>query len=366
MEENGSCLYEVSRDGRTNQECLWFKTICHGGDSHKLCFFSETKDFYCYTCCGRMTFFNFIMRIKDITKFNEAVFYVAQKAGIKFEKERIGIGDKSFTKEFRAEVKSFNRTMTKHENSTMAKKPVEIQQFYDPNILNYFDSSTFYKGWLKEGISIESMKKFNIRWYEYQKHIIIPHYNLNGKLVGIRRRSLKPEDSRNKYMPECIEGKTYEHPLGLNLYGLYENKEAIQRYGTVILTEAEKSVLLSDTYYGNNSITVATCGFNISNWQLKTLLQLGVENIYIAYDKDFDFLKENEYKRDSRTWANYTRYREKLRNLCEKTAPYCSTYLISDRKGYLEIKDSPYDKGKLVLEKLIKEKKRIYTTERIE
>ena len=49
MEENGSPLYSTSIDGRTQQKCLWFKTICHGGDSHKLCFFTESKDFFCYT-----------------------------------------------------------------------------------------------------------------------------------------------------------------------------------------------------------------------------------------------------------------------------------------------------------------------------
>ena len=30
MEENGSPLYSTSTDGRTQQKCLWFKTICHG------------------------------------------------------------------------------------------------------------------------------------------------------------------------------------------------------------------------------------------------------------------------------------------------------------------------------------------------
>ena len=36
------------------------RTICHGGDSHKLCYFTKSKDFYCYTNCGRMPFFEFI------------------------------------------------------------------------------------------------------------------------------------------------------------------------------------------------------------------------------------------------------------------------------------------------------------------
>ena len=45
MDENGSPLCGRSKVGRTGQECLWFRTICHGGDSHKLCYFTESTVF---------------------------------------------------------------------------------------------------------------------------------------------------------------------------------------------------------------------------------------------------------------------------------------------------------------------------------
>ena len=64
MQENGSPLYNTSVDGQTKQRCLWFRTICHGGDSHKLCFFTESKDFYCYTNCGRMNFLKEFVMLK--------------------------------------------------------------------------------------------------------------------------------------------------------------------------------------------------------------------------------------------------------------------------------------------------------------
>ena len=230
MDENGSPLYGRSRDGRTGQECLWFRTICHGGDSHKLCYFTETKDFYCYTCCGKMPFFNFIMNIRNLKKeeFYQSLIYVAQKLGIKASSDRIGIGMKEVEKKTR---QLFDDTAKEKQRYEQKERNIIIDKFYDKTILNYFDADTFYKGWIDEGISIDTMRKFGIRWYEYQKHIIIPHYNINGDLVGIRRRSLRPEDVNNKYMPEYLEGKFYEHPLGLNLYGLYENQGAIKRKG---------------------------------------------------------------------------------------------------------------------------------------
>ena len=44
---------------------IWFQTICHGGDSHKLCYFREGKDFYCYTNCGKMNLFRLIANVKS-------------------------------------------------------------------------------------------------------------------------------------------------------------------------------------------------------------------------------------------------------------------------------------------------------------
>jgi hypothetical protein len=352
MDENGSPLYGRSRDGRTGQECLWFKTICHGGDSHKLCYFTESKDFYCYTNCGRIKFFDLIKKIKGFKaeEFYQCLSYVAHKAGVSLNRNRIGLADSLSVKSVREELNEAEKTL--QEDSQLAK----IEKFYDANILNYFDANTFYQGWIDEGISIDTMRKYQIKWYEYQKHVIIPHLDINGNLVGIRRRSLKPEDAKNKYMPEFIEGRSYEHPLGLNLYGLYQNQEAIKRRREAIIVEGEKSVLLSDSFYGNKSIAVATCGFNISKCQMLALRDLGVSKIYLGFDKDFDVNKESEYSRDKNIWENYQHYNARLIALAHRASQLFDVYILKDRKSLLGEKDSPFDKGKETLEKLMKDK----------
>ena len=356
MEDLGSPIYKRTIDRRTNQTCLWFRTICHGGDSHKLCFFLNSKDFYCYTSCGRMTFFNCINKIREDKTFKDSYRYILSKLG-KSSKERKGIilnseEMKENRQEFFELDKALNYSEYKRLNNT---------QYYDKTILNYFDHNTFYQGWIDEGISIEVMKQFGIAWYEYGNHIIIPHFDIEGNLIGIRRRSLNPEDAKNKYMPETIEEITYEHPLGLNLYGLYENKKAIERQKKAIIVEAEKSVLLSNTYFGKNSVAVATCGFNISDWQIDALLKLGVEKIWLGFDKDYDLQLENEYKEDATTYRKFLNYKNRLLGLCEKVAPYAQVYLIRDRKNYLKIKDSPLDRGKDTFMKLMKDSKLIIT-----
>jgi hypothetical protein len=354
MDENGSPLYGRSKDGRTGQECLWFKTICHGGDSHKLCYFTETKDFYCYTNCGRIKFFDFIKKIRGFKDddFYRCLLYLSTKAGINLKRERIGLADSHSVRSVRSEIEDADWKF----ELDIIRPEVKINKYYDPAILNYFDEKTFYQGWVDEGISIETMAKYQIKWYEYQKHIIIPHFDINGNLVGIRRRSLKPEDARNKYMPEFIEGRAYEHSLGLNLYGLYQNQAAIRRQRAAIIVEGEKSVLLSDSYYGDKSIAVATCGFNVSEIQLQYLEDIGVDTIYLGFDKDFDVNKESEYAKDKATWDNYQHYITRLNALAQRVATkdHFKVYLLKDKEGLLGPKDSPFDKGKQTFEKIRK------------
>lgn len=365
MQENGSPLYNTSVDGQTKQKCLWFKTICHGGGSHKLCFFTQSKDFYCYTNCGRMNFFEFIKRIRNAKNeefYTKVICYVAQKVGKTISKNRYGFtGEVSQT--IRAESSLMDNRYEDIEKKALFGDNSKGLKDYnkDKCILNYFDKDTFYKGWIDEGISIESMQKFGIEWYAYQKYIIIPHYDINGNLVGIRRRSLKPEDANNKYMPLFIAGEEYAHSLGMNLYGLYENQEAIKRFKKAIIVEGEKSVLKSDSYFGDRSCTVATCGFNISDWQIRALEKLGVEKVYLGFDKDFDEKYEETYKQDKLLYENYKRYLERLRQLSQRLASSFSVFLIKDTNGLLNLKDSPFDEGKEKCKILLKEAKPVYS-----
>ena len=359
MEENGSPLYRTSKDNRTQQECLWFRTICHEGDSSKLCYFTQTKDFYCYTNCGRMTFFDFIKRIKGYKddEFYKCIQYVAEKVGCKISSDRNVLGGIASDKSLQEEERRMKKIL---ERRTQKIPPNYELKVFDDTILRYFDHNTVYAGWVQEGISYETMAKYGISWYEYQKYIIIPHYDIDGRLIGIRRRSLKPEDADNKYMPLFIEGRSYEHPLGLNLYGLYQNKETIRKTKTAVLVEGEKSVLMGDTFYGDKNNIVATCGFNVSEYQMKLLKSLGVTRIYLGFDKDYDRNVNvvEQYKQDKVLYQNFQRYCQRLHNLGIRLSQYgFIVKIISDNtqgKPLLSIKDSPTDKGKAVFETLRK------------
>lgn len=341
----------MSRDSKG----IWFRTVCHGGGSHKLCYYYDKKLFNCYTSCGVMSVFELLMLVKGCT-FGEAVSIVATEIGID---SRRGFSNREATKR-RKEHNRLDRYIGMRKRSTPPKDSNRhLPAISNPNILNYFENDIFYEGWIEEGISIETMIYFDIRWDASEFHIIIPHRNAIGEVVGIRRRSLKTCDQeRSKYMPEILQGKMYGHALGLNLYGLYEHKSAILKFKKVVIVESEKSVMLAHEYYGEDAFVIATCGFNITNWQRDMILDLGVEEVILAYDKDFDVMDFEEHGEDftEQEWQDFLRYRKRIISLALKFTPYCRTYAIWDRDRVLGHKMSPFDAGKETLEFLMKRK----------
>ena len=121
------------------------------------------------------------------------------------------------------------------------KKNLEVNfSFFNPSILNMFQTYYYYQ-WIEEGITIQTMRKYGIRFSVNKNQIIIPHYNSDSQLIGIRCRNLGELDllNGNKYMPVRIEGKWYSHSLSYNLYGLNFTKEAITKKKMAFIFEGE-------------------------------------------------------------------------------------------------------------------------------
>ena len=99
----------------------------------------------------------------------------------------------------------------------------------------------------------------------------------------------------------------------------------------------EKSCLLFASYFGiNNDISVAVCGSSLSNYQVQLLLDLGVEEIIIAFDKQFKELRDKEHK----GWV------KKLKAINNKYSKSVKISFLFDLENLLGYKDSPIDCGK--------------------
>lgn len=331
---------------------LWFRTVCHGGDSHKLCYYKDSHSFYCYTSCGKMSVFQLIQNTLKCS-FQEAVTFLSRKTHMSI-RQGFQVADTSITNE----IKQMDRYLKIRGQAQAAKATISLP-VYDATVLNNFDDSVFYKGWIEEGITVDTQREFGIRWYEMDKYIIIPHYNVKGELVGVRRRSLQRRDAKNKYMPLIYCGQSYNHPLSNNLYGIDKHYKAIKSQKKAMIVESEKSVMLAHEYYGDNAFVVASCGFNISEWQRNALLSMGIEEIILAFDKDYDPVVCDDI--ESPYYQQYQNYMNRVLNMAEKFTPFCRTYVLWDDMGVLNVKDSPLDCGKEKLEILMRNKIEVNT-----
>lgn len=334
--------YGAEEDKSTDQH-IWFSTVCHGGDSHKLCYFRDTKTFRCYTHCGSMDIFTMVQHLRQCS-FKAAVAFLTRLTG-----SRVGfIGERSEVAQKAAEELTRACYARRH---TVADKHIVIPSV-DSNILSYFDPQTFYTGWNQEGIDPAVMRQFGIAWDEQNLSIIIPHRDAQGNLIGIRRRATNT-NAGAKYMPLMFNGHIYTHPLGANLYGLYEHTEAIRMSRQVIIFEGEKSVLKHHTMYGDKSNSVAVCGFHITPQQRDLILKLNAEEVILGFDKETSM-----YGEATRT-ESYKHYCESINNMGRMFTPYCKVYALVDDGDRLQLKDSPVDRGKEVFEELFRNRQLI-------
>lgn len=238
------------------------QTVCHNSDaslaSKKLYYYKDTHLFMCYTECGGMNIFNFLRHYYEVRNIGynwyHDVFKVAEKCSV----------DNVFTQEDQVSVE---RKKDRYKYNTVIDLPE-----YKDGVLDVF-TKYYPVEWLQDGISKETMDKFNILYSVPQNKIIIPHYDVNNRLVGIRGRALNPwEIEKGKYMPVEIEGKWYKHRLSLNLYGLNFTKNNIKNYGICYVFEGEKSVLQMDSFDMPNC-SVAVCGSNFNKFQMKILMK---------------------------------------------------------------------------------------------
>jgi len=290
----GSKGYRTDSSGN-----LIFQTICHGGDSYKLYYYHEPTDqysgrtFHCYTSCSEsFSIFELVIRAKRVQGITytwyQAVSYIANQIDMK---------------------------AVEH-----IERPKHICDM----------------SWLK---------KFG----KNKSTDIIDCEPRHQNLIGIRGRYLDEEDVENigKYVPLNIEGKFLSHKLSHNLYGIHINQNKIKTCRKCLLLESEKGVMQNHSYFGDDDFSLAVCGSEISDEQIKLLLDyLKIEELILGFDK--------EYK-DPYGWDGEL-YKNKLFKKIRPIIPYCKVSILWDKDGVLDYKDAPTDKGKETLLKLLDDK----------
>ena len=327
------------------------RTICHnhpGEGSHKCYYYNNTHLFRCYTNCGSMDIFQLYTNIQKVAGYSvelpQAVAHIASYFGLAADYQNFSSDDKNL------EDWKILENYDKIETIVNKEKQVEMK-FYDDKILSYYPFIR-YKDWEREGISPDIMKKRGIHFDPATEAMLIPHYDINNNLVGIRSRTIVKEDEiYGKYRPSVLNGKMYNHPLGFNLYNLNWSKNNILLMKKAIVFEGEKSCLKYASFFGEeNDISVAVCGSSLIQYQVDLLLSLGVTELVIAFDKQWQEKGDDEFKK----WT------AKLTEINKKYSSKVLVTFVFDKDGTnLEYKMSPVDAGPDTFMKLFKERIKI-------
>ena len=316
---------------------LLCKTACHNIDlddaSWKLYYYKNNKFFFCYSNCQGMSIFKFLKiyyetRQIDYDWYSDIYQVICDCANFK--------GVDGFV------VEKYKSLKDRYDIKYKAR---ELPEFSD-SVLDCF-VKTYPQEWIDDGISRETMDEFGIRYSISQNKIIIPHYDINNRLVGIRGRALNEWEIENigKYLPLQIENVWYKHPLSMNLYGLNLTKENIKQQGICYLVESEKAVMQLDSFSIKNC-SAAVCGSSFNKYQLNILLKhCAPSEIVLCFDK--------EEKPGQEIYFN------KLYEICKKYSNYCNFSFVYDREGLLQLKDSPTDHGEEVFKKLLERRVKV-------
>lgn len=331
-------------------DVLVSQTICHNlpeNGSRKLYYYDNTGLFKCYTACDEyFDIFELTRKVariqwgKEDFQLYDAMCYIAKYFGLS-EAERPEDDSSLTLKDWTV----FQRYENLSEKISFTRARPQLKE-YNPIILTRFVYPPI-KVWEDEGIDREICNHAMIGYYPGEEQITIPHFDINGRLVGIRGRYLALDDVQRygKYKPLNVNRQLYNHPLSANLYGLNKTQNNIRHSKIAIIFEGEKSVLKYASFFGEeNNISVACCGSSLSSFQVKLLLNLGVQEIIIAFDRQFQQIGDEEFKQ----------LKKKLIAINKKYGLYLKISAIFDKDMITGYKDAPVDAGPEIFKYLLK------------
>ena len=329
---------ELGGDPRKTSFGFISATICHneaGEGSHKLYYYENTALFRCYTGCDSyFDIFELITKVKEVRSSEEWGLYDS----VRWIASKYGWGPTLEEDEGVPNLADW-KLLDKYDKLHNQKKQTQVIQLpeYDKTILNNL-SYPLIADWIDEGISREVLRANLIGYYPSGEQITIPHFDIDGRFVGLRGRALCNDDAERygKYRPLMVGKEMYNHALGLNLYNINNSAQHIKTAKTAIVFEGEKSCLLYQSYFGmDNDISVACCGSSVSSVQMSILLNLGVKEIVIAFDRQFKQKNDEEFKHLVKN----------LKSMKARYGTYTTISFIFDTNDELPYKASPIDCG---------------------
>lgn len=254
----------------------WRMGIEEGSSTSSIRLSSKDLSYKDYKFSDNGDIFSLIMLKKNIN-FGTALQYIASKT--KFIDKEVTIT--------KCELPycGYYRNFKKYEES------FESLEVYDKILIEEYPK-TISKLFLKDGISMETQEKWDIRYCSESHRVVIPCYEGDNLIGAIGRYNCKDVDKDiPKYLPIIRYNKSSY------LYGLTENEKYIKD-STVFIVESEKTVLTCDSIGINNVVAIG--GNSISNIHKNKLLKSSPKDIILILDKGLGYDKAKFLGLDSK------------------------------------------------------------------
>lgn len=255
-----------------------------------------------------------VMKLKDCD-FKEAINFVAKEIGFKDDEVKYKPPFGGFYKKIARADEDFEQELTEHSESELPS----------PNCLS--------KRFLDDNIPLITQEQWGVRYSIEDDAVLIPIYSMSGKLIGCKARANGDVEMDKRWWAKIRYPKTQV------VYGLFQNYANIVQKGTLLVFEAEKSVLQCAGYGCLNAVAVA--GHAISKIQVRQIKSMLCKRIIVCFDEG---LSEDEIKFEAEKLVSKNR-------------------LITNKVGYVfdpdhEVlkaggKESPSDNGKEKLLQLL-------------
>lgn len=196
---------------------------------------------------------------------------------------------------------------------------------YDESVLNdYIPCGNLL--WLREGITLEAMRFYNVSFSPVDNAIIFPWRSPMGEIISLKARV------NEKVVPEGMSKYyyVYSNAISNSLFNYSESYEHLYGADVCYCVESEKTCMKMWGWGIKNCVAIGS--HSLSQEQIKLLLQLQCKEICLLLDKDLPLI---ETKKNADAIKQYARFRDiKISywnwtynlDLEDKSAPVDGTY----------------------------------------
>lgn len=277
----------------------------HNEDTPSLAVNEDEQFYHCFGCGASGNIYTWIQRTEHLT-FDQTVQKVAQ------------LTNSDINEYVESESLNFFKTLSKLKK-TNKDTPLRVPLDMDKDYIQRFKDETPQE-WVDEGISPETMKKYEIRIDPMSNRIVYPVKDNDDNLIGVKGRTRFKNFKELKIMKYM----NYTRIVVLDYFqGMQQAREPINSSGEIIIVEGIKSVMKLDQWGFHNVVSAETSKLN--EYQIELLIRMKVRDVVIAFDKDVEM--------------------GKIKDCVKLLKRFANVYVVYDRWRLLDNKDSPCDKG---------------------